>query len=34
MTGDYLLDNVLDRKSKEIIGIEKFYDTKILIYTY
>ena len=30
MVDDYLLDKVLD-KIKEIIGIEKFDDTKILI---
>ena len=32
MTDDYMLDNVLD-KIKEIIGIEEFDDTKILIET-
>ena len=30
MFDDYTLDKVLD-KIKEIMGIEKFYDTKILI---
>ena len=32
MVDDYMLDKVLD-KIKEIIGIEKFDGTKILIYT-
>ena len=32
MVDDYILDKVLD-KVKEIIGIEKFDDTKILIDT-
>ena len=31
MVDDYMLDKVLD-KIKEIIGIEKFDGTKILIY--
>ena len=32
MVDDYMLDKALD-KIKEIIGLEKFYDTKILIDT-
>ena len=32
MVDDYMLDKVLD-KIKEIIGIDEFGDTKILIYT-
>ena len=32
MVDDYMLDKVLD-KIKEIIGIEKFDGTEILIYT-